>query len=63
MTYDQAKEHLKGTIVEDGLYSLSWYVKFYKGSPDITLDGEFTAEDLEALACYMRHNRVKNSRL
>lgn len=59
MTYEQAKIHLKDCITDDGLYSLSWYLSFTNGSANANLDGAFDAEDLEAIACYMRHNRVR----
>jgi hypothetical protein len=39
---------------DGGLYSLAGYIHYRKGASDITLDGEFTPDALEAIAVYMR---------
>jgi hypothetical protein len=39
---------------EGGLYDVGWYLRFTPGRSDATLDGQFTADDLEAIAVYMR---------
>lgn len=52
---EDALEHLKGVIQENNdLYSLGWYLFYGFGDKKATLDGEFTADDLEAIAVYMR---------
>lgn len=57
MDINKAKEHLKDVIEDDGLHSLGWYLAYTNGNSKATLDGEFTAEDLEAIACYMKHSK------
>ncbi len=56
MTFAEAREHLKGVIYSDdgGLYHLGWYVNWSPRDLLATLDGEFSADDLEAIAVYMR---------
>lgn len=57
MTYEEAKEHLKDEIQPNGrLYSLGWYCSWdpQHGRDYVTLDGEFTAKDLEAIAVYIK---------
>lgn len=55
MTFAEAKEHLKDVISPDGcLYSLGWYLWWGRVSPKATLDGEFSADDLMAIATYMK---------
>lgn len=55
MTFDEAKAHLKKVIDGDGLYDASWYLYFSPINDQATLDGYFSAEDLEAIAVFMRH--------
>lgn len=51
---EQAEEILKPWIQEDGsLDSGCIYSPFEIGSPEICLDGRFTADQLEALSVYM----------
>lgn len=40
-----------------GLYSLGWYLAYTDGQEHATLDGTFTARDLEAIALYMREHQ------
>jgi len=55
MTLDEAKEHLSDCTASDGrLYSLGWYLSWDVGDLCAVLDGEFTPNDLEAIAIYMR---------
>lgn len=55
MTLDEAKEYLADEIQPDGsLYDLGWYLYFVVGDERATLDGAFSADDLEAIAAYMR---------
>jgi hypothetical protein len=55
MTYDEAAEHLRESRSSDGgLYNLGWYLGWNPGAEEATLDGVFTARDLEAIAAYMR---------
>ncbi|MEE7625455.1 hypothetical protein V3O24_04715 [Methylobacter sp. Wu8] len=43
---------------DGGLYDLGWYLSWNKGDESATLDGEFTADDLEAIAWWMRNKSV-----
>jgi hypothetical protein len=61
MIYDKAREILKEYITEDG--SLKWrqnkclqYLDWIINSEYITLDGEFTIEQLEALIVIIKQN-------
>lgn len=55
MIYNQAAEHLKDLIQPDGgLYCLGWYTSWSPGDKQAVLDAEYTADDLEAIATYMR---------
>ncbi len=60
MDREKATEILKDALVKDSvnLHSLGWYLAW---SPDkscnhATLDGSFSADDLEAIAWWMRNN-------
>lgn len=57
MTYEEAVEHLKSCdcITEGGLYNIDWYLSWNKRWPkEITLDGDFTVKDLEAICVYIK---------
>ena len=55
MTDERMREILSDSITDDGgLYSLGWYLAWTPGNKDACLDGNFTAEDLEAVARWMR---------
>ena len=56
MTEDEARELLSDSIQTDGsLDNLSLYLYYMPGEGlTATLDGDFTADDLEAIACWMR---------
>lgn len=60
MTDNEMKEILKDYIDKHNeLYSLTPYVcwnNFNKQQKSINLDGDFTADELEAMAKYMRVN-------
>ena len=57
MTLEEAEKHLEDIIEPNGnLDSLGWYLLFRKGKSTATLYGDFTAEDLEAISVYMKHN-------
>lgn len=50
-------ERVNAAIQPDGgLYSLGWYLSWSKDDVHATLDGEFTIEDLRAIAAYMEKN-------
>jgi hypothetical protein len=54
----RATEILKKEVQGDGgLYSLGWYLAWTPGDLDATLDGQFTADDLEAIAWWIRNKR------
>lgn len=52
----QAIKILGEDVKPDGdVYDLGTYINYTKGFSSATLDGEFGAEYLEALATYMKH--------
>lgn len=58
MNKQEAYKRLKKVITPDGnLYSLNWYLSYNKGAKDACLDGAFTADDLEAIAWWIRHSK------
>ena len=48
------------TQSDNSLYSLDWYVRWDDDMSAVILDGEFEAEDLEAIAWWMK--RYKRTR-
>lgn len=51
---EQANRRLEGCIQEDGgLYKGSWYLSWIPDATTATLDGEFNAHELRAIADYM----------
>lgn len=55
MTYEEAVEVLSDYRVDNnGIHSLSPYVGFKRGQSTICLDGDFTADELEAFLVIMR---------
>jgi hypothetical protein len=55
LTEDEVRRLLSSSIHPDGgLYNLGWYLSWVPGSNRAALDGEFTADELEAIACWMR---------
>ena len=56
MTEERVRELLESALCEDdeGLYSCGWYLAWSKGNDDASLDGSFTADELEAIAYWMR---------
>lgn len=66
MTIEKARDVLadfdtdeKTGKIEDG--PVLNFVSWTKDSDGINLDGEFSAEQLEALACWMNHYKAKES--
>ena len=60
MNKEQAMEILGDMIQPDGgLFDGAHYVKWDVGSKDATLDCNFDADELEAIAWWMKHNFVK----
>lgn len=69
MTIEKATELLEDVIQKPvnaklfapgfkaGLYSTAWYISFVNGTNSITMDGEFSSEDLIAIAVYMDNNK------
>jgi hypothetical protein len=58
MDEHKARELLGKGIQEDGsLYNLSKYMCWNKGEEVAVLDGEFTADELEAIAYWMRDKK------
>jgi len=57
MTLDQAKEILKDAIDGEGLHVIGGplgYLWFHQNSSTAVLDGDYTADQLEAIAVFMR---------
>lgn len=55
MDLTEASNILGNTIQSDNnLYNLRGYVSWDKGDETITLDGQFTADELEAMAIWIR---------
>jgi hypothetical protein len=50
-----AREVLGDAIQPNGLYDLSSYMSWQPGDRTITLDGDFTVSELEAIAWWMRN--------
>lgn len=62
MTMDEgkARQILSGDIQPDGnLFNLGWYLDWEVGDANATLDGKFSADDLEAIAWWMRNTQGK----
>ena len=59
MTYQEACEKLSNEIIKEtgDLYNSNWYLRYNKGDRDAVLDGEFNADDLEAIAVFIRHSQ------
>lgn len=56
MNEEQARKILGDAIEGDnGLYSCGWYLAWSPHENTACLDGDFTAEDLEAIAWWMRN--------
>lgn len=53
-----AKEAVSSCALPDGsLHDSGWYLDWSKGSQQATLDGDFTLEELEAIAAWMREHK------
>jgi len=61
MNYEQATEILKDALARnqkpDGLLDYGWYLAVTHKAEHATLDGPFTADELEAISVYMRHHQ------
>ena len=54
----KVKKILGNTIRENGnLSNLSEYVSWTKGDNEITLDGDFTIDELEAIVWWMKNTK------
>lgn len=58
MNEERAREILGTRIQEDGLYDAGWYLGWTNTKKFATLDGEFSAEELEAIAWWMQNKSV-----
>lgn len=59
MTEATATTILSDSITPDGLlHNIGWYLSWKPGAAAAILDGQFTADDLEAIAWWMRHHPV-----
>lgn len=51
-------ELLEDCVQSDGsLNNISWYINWAVGDTFVTLDGDFTAEDLKAIAVHMENTK------
>jgi hypothetical protein len=55
MDENEARKILDKAVEDRGLYDAAWYLNWNMGRPDATLDGRFTADELEAIAWWMRN--------
>lgn len=55
MNEERARELLEGCITETGLSNSGRYLAWDHKNKEATLDGDFTADDLEAIAWWMRN--------
>mgnify|MGYP001576682024 CR=1 FL=1 len=61
MNEKRAQKLLKAWIeADDGLYGQDPWVDWGQGNSDVSLEGDFDPETLEAIAWWMRHKRVKS---
>lgn len=57
MDREKAIKILGNTITKDGeLYNLRHFISWGKGQDDVCLDCNFDADELEAIAWWMRNN-------
>jgi hypothetical protein len=55
MSTEDAEEAVAKCIQSDGgLFNLGWYLSYKPGNDEAVLDGRFTADELVAIAAYMR---------
>ena len=60
MTKEKAIKILGDTIKPDGsLFELGHYMSWSVGDKYVTLDCRFDADELEAIAWWMKHNFIK----
>lgn len=56
-------EHVKKAVKPDGgLYDLGWYLGWSPDYKKATLDGEFTPDELIAIAQHMREHMAPDAR-
>lgn len=56
----KAREILKAAICPDGaLHGARWYLDWATDCAEAALDGGFTADELEAIAWWMRNKRAE----
>lgn len=56
MDEGEARKLLRDACQDDStLKSVGWYLWWWPGAAKATLDGEFTADELEAIAWWMRN--------
>lgn len=56
MNEAKARELLFGSIgPDDRLMNVGWYLSWAPGKEKATLDGDFTADELDAIAWWMRN--------
>lgn len=44
---------------DDGLRCIGPYISWFKSAPTVTLDGEFSYTELEAIVYWMKTNMIK----
>ncbi len=55
MTEEKAREILDGYIRRNDLYGFDPHILWWHGDDDVHINGNFTAEQLEAIAWWMRN--------
>lgn len=62
MEFEEASKILGEAIEKNGnLYSANPYIIWGITGDQVTLDGEFTAQELEAIAYWMRHKKIEKN--
>ena len=49
---------IDGEFTADSIYNCGWYLAASADEEDATLDGRFTADELEAIAAWMRNPKA-----
>lgn len=61
MNEQKAREILGNCISGDVLFNISKYISWSASRSNATLDGEFSVEELEAIAWWMRNKKIEES--
>ena len=63
MNEKEARETIGSEAIEDdsGLYEIDWYLEWRVEKDFATLDGTFSAKELEAIAWWMKNKKEKGA--